>query len=270
VSHTFTSELSALAKIKFAQEPIFVMYGSEKDLANYADLWRTWVGAYIGPNLVFLGKITDLLNHRQTYFSDPYLQGLNERYFAEILKATGNLTTIDNHNILVIDSLYNPLTAFDLQVLQLLQPGIYHVVGTGTAKSLNHDFIWEAFQDYIAINGPWYSIKRSWSIVGNVMEIYSNVTGTELLEFRFTTVEAGYYSVGVRLYDSKPSYVPLSLSLDGRTIIMIKYNDSLQPISVTTVPLYLQPAIHTLIISPAGPGALFADIDYLWVSKLNS
>jgi hypothetical protein len=256
--------------MRFAQEPLFVIDSTESIMAGQIDLWDNAIGAYVGPHYTYVGPIGNLINMRLTIFSSSQCNFYSQEYFNQ-LNASGILSYEGlNRTIILLDGFYN-IQQDEEKYVQSIAPGISTVIfeKLWTDRNQMNDVTLNAYADATEKLGPWYGVARNWSSNPYVLELYSNITNQELLNYRFYIYASANYSINVRYFDFSGYNNSIDFKIDNQTVYALNYTGTEQPVETTVAVAYLANGLHDISIQPKGNGPMIIDLDYITIQYDN-
>lgn len=275
ISSDISNRLESLRQImQFRDKPLFIIDRSEDLIGDYADLWDNTIGAYIGPHYVYLGSIQNLANLRRTVFSSVKSDIWAMNFFNKL--SQDNILSYDglaSRAIVLLDSFY-VMTNYEASYVNRISDGVFTVdfekLWTDRSQFVERIFI-EADAGSDERVGPWYGIKRDWSLSSSVLELYANVSGSEFVDYRFYVYNSSLFSLKIRYFDFAGYSIPLVLSVDNMpTIGEIRYQGLQIPQEIEVAIIFLSNGWHELSIRPGAEGLHMVNLDYILIEQVKS
>lgn len=256
---------------QFDEKPLFIICSSESLMGDYADLWDNTIGAYVGPHYIYLGSMQNLAELRRTIFGSAKTDIWSKKFFHE-LEESRILSYDDlvNRPIVLLDCFYR-LRNYERPYADQIEEGVFLLnfpeLWTNRSSSPQRIFL-EADLDFYERAGPWYSIRREWSVSSHVLELYSNVSMDDFVAYRFYVYDSNVFSIRVRYLDFAGYNITLILSIDNISSVgKILYEGLQKPLERNICEMFLCNGWHEISLRPGAQGPLMVDLDYILIEQ---
>ncbi len=255
--------------LKTATSPIFVYNDFDQDAGGYGDLYNNWVSAIVGPHLSYLGLVDYLVQLQETPFFNPVSRTISALFMEQIHDAgITNKYLLLQHPIILVEDFHRlfPLPLYTINLFDKVQEGVF-VSNQTKLQGLTSVTVplYSSLTDEV---GLWHPVQRSWAESIYALETERGPPARDIEASLFLRISStATFALAIRYWDGSGN--SMGISLDGRSIGTVVYNNAQRPAIWSQTGILLNEGLHTMTIrigqNPAIPQ--YASLDYVNVVR---